>query len=197
MGWNKVMPLIRSVSLLSMCLIVSACGAGRQIYISSSYHTLPSPGARVSVLGNDISLLSSAESWLRDRNLYVIALGSVQPHTTAEGGVPCPEQCDTTAAVEAAKAAGVEYVVLFHLSVEHAPERSSIVINGFDVKSGKEIFTAGGTELLKPENLDDKDPHARPRTILCHALATVWQYRPAGYSVDTSTDYCHIPRPYA
>jgi hypothetical protein len=191
------MPLVRSISLLSMCLIVSACSAGRQIYISSSYHTLPSPGARVSVLGNNMSLVSSAESWLRDRGLYVIALGSPQSHTTPESGVPCPEQCNTTAAVEAAKIAGVDYVVLFHLSIEHAPERFSIVISGFDVKSGKEIFTAGGTELLKPENRDDDDPHPEPTTVLCHALATVWQYRPGGYSVDASTHYCHIPGPYA
>lgn len=191
------MPLIWSVGLLSVCLIVSACGIDRQISISSSYHTLPSTGARVSVLGNNMSLLSSAESWLRDRNLYVVVLNSAQFHTTPEGGVPCPERCDTTAAVEAAKAAGLDYIVLFHLSMEHAPERFSIVISGFDVKSGKEVFTAGGTELLKSENLDDNDSYAGPTTILCHALATVWQYRPGGRSVDTSTHYCHIPRPYA
>lgn len=191
------MPLIRSVSLLWMYLIVSACGAGRQIYISSSYHTLPSPGARVSVLGNNITVLSSAESWLRDRDLYVIALSPAQLHTTPESGVPCPDQCDTTAAVEAAKAAGVDYVVLFRVSMEHGPERFSIMISGFDVRSGKEIFTAGGTDFLGPKDTDGNDPHATPTHILCYALATVWQYRPAGYSVDNSMDYCHIARPHA
>lgn len=191
------MPIIRGISLLWICLVLSACGAGRQIYVSSSYHSLPSPGARVSVIGNNMTLLSSAESWLRDRDLYVIALGSAQPHTTPASGVPCREQCETTAAVEAAKAAGVDYVVLFRLSVEHAPERFSILITGLAVKSGKEIFTAGGTELLGVEELDDDDRNAAPTHILCHALATVWQYRPGGYSVDDSMDFCHISRPHA
>ncbi len=191
------MPLIRSASLLSMCLILSACGASRQIYISSSHNTLPSPGARVSVVGNSMTVLSSAESWLRDRDLYVIDLGPAQPHTTAASSVPCPEQCETTAAVEAAKTAGADYVVLFRVSTEHAPERFSIMISGFAVKSGKEIFSAGGTEFLRPEGVGENDRNAAPTNILCHALATVWHYRPGGYSGDKSLDYCHIPRPHA
>ena len=191
------MPLIRSASLLWICLILSACGAGRQIYISSSYNTLPSPGARISVVGNNMTVLSSAESWLRDRDLYVIELGAAQPHTTPASGVPCPEQCEITAALEAAMTAGVDYVMFFRVSIEHAPERFAIVISGFAVKSRKEIFTAGGTEFLGPEGVNEHDRDATPTHILCHALATVWQYRPGGYSVDKSIDYCHIPRPHA
>jgi hypothetical protein len=194
---NNVMPLIRSASLLCMCLILSACGAPRQIYISSSYHTLPSPGARVSVVGNNMTVLSSAESWLRDRDLYVIELGSAQPHTTPASGAPCSEQCQTKAALDAAKVSGVDYVVLFRVSMEHAPERFSIMVAGFAVKSGKEIFNSAGTEFLMPEGVDENDRNAAPTHILCHALATVWQYRPGGYSVDESMDYCHIPRPHA
>jgi hypothetical protein len=197
MGGNNVMPLIRTAGLWWICLILSACGAGRPIYISSSYHTLPSPGARVSVIGNNVTVLSSVENWLRDRDLYVIELGSAQSLMNPANGVPCPEQCETTAAVEAAKAAGVDYVVIFHVSMEHAPERFAIMIRGVAVKSGKEIFTAGGTEFLGAEDLDENDRHAAPTNILCHALATVWQYRPGGYFVDNSTDYCHIPHAHA
>jgi hypothetical protein len=99
--------------------------------------------------------------------------------------------------LEAAKAADVDYVVLFRVSMERAPERFSIMISGFTVKSGKEIFSAGGTEFLGPEGVDESDRNAAPTHILCHALATVWQYRPGGYSVNKSMDYCHIPRPHA
>ena len=194
---NNIMPVLRGVSLLSMGLILSACGVDRQIYISSSYSVLPSPGTRVSVVGNNMTVLSSAENWLRDRDLYVIELGSAQARPTPASALPCPEQCQTTAAVEAAKAAGVDYLVLFRVSMEHAPERFSIMISGFAVKSGKEIFSTSGTEFLGPEGVDENDRHAAPRRILCHALATVWQYRPGGYSIDKSIDYCHIQLPHA
>lgn len=192
-----IMPLTRGIGLLWMCLILSACGAGRQIYVSSSYSALPSPGARVSVVGNHMTVLSSAENWLRDRDLYVIELGAAQPHPTPTSGGPCREQCETRVAVEAAKAAGADYVVFFHVSMEHAPERFSMVISGIAVTSGKEIFSAGGTEFLAPERMDEKDRHATPTHILCHVLAAIWQYRPGGYSPDKSMDYCHIPRPHA
>ncbi|WP_447986134.1 hypothetical protein [Nitrospira sp. Nam74] len=195
---NTIMPVMWHVSVLCMCVIVSACGANRQIYVSSSsYHALPSPGARVSVIGNDARVLSSAKEWLHDRNLYVIELGPAQPLTIPESIATCPEQCHTAAVLGAAKAAGVDYVVFFRVSMDHTPERFSVTINGFAVKSGKEIFSATGTDFLGPEKMDENDRSLAPSHILCHALATVWQYRPGGYSIDKSIDYCHIPVPRA
>lgn len=196
---GNAMPLIRSTSLFAlwMCLILSGCDAGRQIYISSSYKALPAPGARVSVVGNNMALLSIAQNWLRDRDLYVMELNPAHSHMTPTSAVPCPEQCEPTVAMQAAKAAGADYAVLFRMSMEHAPERVFLIINGFAVSSGMEIFNASGTQFLGSQRLNKEEGDATSIHILCHALATVWQYRPGGYSADKSIDYCHIPRPHA
>jgi hypothetical protein len=142
-------------------------------------------------------VLSSAKEWLRDRNLYVIDLEPAQPVMTPASSAPCSEQCQTAAVLEAAKAAGVDYVMFFRVSTDHTPQTLSVTINGFAVKSGKEIFTAAGTEFLGPEKMNEDNRSLAPTNVLCHALATVWQYRPGGYSMDKSRDYCHIPVPRA
>lgn len=194
---NSFMPLTRGITLLSICLILSACASPPHIYIASSYNGLPSPGTRVSVLGNNMTVQSSAETWLRDRDLHVIERGAGQTGMTPANGMLCPEGCEPAAAIKAGKAAGVDYVVLFRVSVEHGPEKYAVMINGFAVKSGTEIFSADGTEFLGSESLAEEDRNRALITILCHALATVWQYRPGGYSAETSMDYCHVPRPHA
>ena len=191
------MPYILRMSLIMMGLIMGACASYAPIYTSASYSTLPSPSSRVSVVGNNMTILPTATAWLQDRSLYVVAQNTAQANATASSSAPCLVGCEATGALEAAKAAGADYLILFNVSMEHGPERLSIVIKSFATKTGEEIFRAAGTELLGSEWMHPEDKNEALNHILCHVLATVWGYRPGGPSDDRSDHYCHLPGPHA
>lgn len=191
------MQYILYVSLMTMGLIMSACASSEPIYTSASYSTLPSPNSRVSITGNNMAVLATAETWLQDRGLYVTDRNAAQGNARASTGIPCHEWCETAAMLEAARTGGADYVILFKVSMEHAPERLSIIIKSLATKTGEEIFRAEGTELLRSEWMDAEDKNEALNHISCHVLATVWRYRPSGPSDDGSDHYCHIPRPHA
>jgi hypothetical protein len=188
---------MRDITLLSICLFVSACAGGRDIYTTASYSTLPSTSSRVSVWGNNKLVLATAETWLRDRGLYVI--DGTLPFGTAIASSDrlCPERCDSATALKAAKAGGADYVIFFHLSTAHTPERLLVVITGISMTTGEQIFRADGTEYLTIPRSNEEDRINALNNILCHALATVWQYRPGGYPEDRSINYCYLPRLHA
>ena len=140
-----------------------------------------------------MAVLVTTEAWLQDRGLYPINRNA-QRANAFPSEIPCPKRCDTGATLEAAKAAGADYLILFKVSIEHAPERLSIIIKGLATKTGEEIFRTEGTELLDSEWMHPEDKNEALNHILCHALATVWQYRPGGYLDDRSDHYCQLPR---
>ncbi|MDQ6735763.1 MAG: hypothetical protein M3Z35_16885 [Nitrospirota bacterium] len=151
----------------------------------------------MSVAGNNMAVLATAETWLQDRGLYVINRNAAQGNAVASTGIPCHEWRETTAMLEAARTVGADYVILFKVSMEHAPERLSIVIKSLATKTGEEIFQAEGTEFLTGERMDAEDKDEALNHISCHALATVWRYRPSGPSDERSDHYCHMARPHA
>ena len=180
-----------------MGLVMGACASHIPIYTSASYRTLPSSSSRVSVVSNNMAILVTAETWPQDRDLYVVPQNTAQSNTMASSGAPCVDGCETATALKAAKTAGADYLILFNVSREHAPERLSIVIKSFATKTGEEIFRAEGTELFGGERMHPEDQNEALNHILCHTLATVWQYRPGGPSDDRSNHYCHIHRRHA
>jgi hypothetical protein len=182
--------------ILTVCLIMlalGACASHKPIYTSASYSMLPASGSRVSVVVNNMAILATAETWLQDRGLYVVPQNTAQTNTKASTGAPCLDRCERAAALETAKAAGADYAILVNVSMAHAPERLSIVIKGFATKTSEEIFQAEGTKFLGKEWMHPEDKNEALNHIFCHALATVWRYRPGGLSDDQSDHYCHIP----
>lgn len=176
-----------------MGLVMGACASHTPIYTSASYSMLPPPSSRVSVVGNNMAIFATAKAWLQDRSLYVVAQNAAQDHAAASTGAPCLDRCEGAGAMEAAKAANADYLILFNVSMGHAPERLSIAIKSLATKTGKEIFRAEGTQWLSGEWMHPEDINEALNHILCHALATVWRYRPGGLSDDRSHHYCHIP----
>ena len=191
------MPSILRGALMTISLIITACMPSTPIYTSAFYSALPAPNTRVFVVGNHMQVLATTEAWLQDRGLYVIDRTAKQANTVTSADVPCREECDTAAALEVAETTGADYLILFKVSMERAPERLSIIIKGLTTKTGEEIFHAEGTELLGREWMHPEDKNEALDHILCHALATVWRYRPGGYSDDRSDHYCHLPPPHA
>jgi len=90
-----------------------------------------------------------------------------------------------------------DYMVLFHVSAEHNPERLSIVVTSASMRTGNAIFRADGTVYIGTDLADEEERTSALNTLLCHALATVWQYRPGGYATDGSPNYCHLARLHA
>lgn len=191
------MQYVFRLSLITMGFIMSACASREPIYTSASYSTLPASGGRVSVVGNNMAVLATAETWLQDRGLHVIDRHAAQGNAAASTGTPCHEWCDTTATLEAARTVGVDYVIIFKASMEHAPERLSIIIKSLATKTGEEIFQAESRESLSNDRMDTEDKSEALNHLTCHALATVWRYRPGGPSDDRSDHYCHMARPQA
>lgn len=191
------MPYILNVSLMAIGLIMSACAPDKPIYTSAFYSTLPSLNSRVFVSGNNMAVLNTTKTWLQDRGLYPIDRNAQQANAMGSPDSICPTRCDLDASLEAAKTAGADYLILFNVSMDHAPERMSIIIKGLAIKTGEEIFRAEGTELLGDEWMHPEDKNEALNHILCHALATVWQYRAGGYSDDRSNHYCQLPRHHA
>jgi hypothetical protein len=191
------MQYVLRLSLITMLIIMSACSSREPIYTSASYSTLPASGGRVSVVGNNMTVLETAETWLQDRGLHVIDRNAAQGNAAASTGTPCHEWCDTTATLEAARTVGADYVIIFKVSMEHAPERLSIIIKSLATKTGNEIFQAESSrEFLSSDRMDAEDKNETLNHLTCHALATVWRYRPGGAS-DRSDHYCHMARPHA
>jgi len=172
---------------------MGACASHKLIYTSASYSSLPPANSRVYLVSNNLAILATAETWLQDRGLYVVAQNAAHANAMAATGAPCLHGCETAVALEAAKAAKTDYVILFTVSMEHAPERLSIAIKSLAIKTGEEIFRTEGTELLGNEWMHPEDKNEALNHILCHALATVWRYRPGGPSDDQSDHYCQIP----
>ena len=192
---ERTMPYIVNVSLLVLGLITSACVSNTPIYTSASYSTLPPPTSRVFVTGNKTTVLATTATWLQERGIYPIGHNGQHDAGRVSAAVPCDEPCETRSALEAARTADAEYLILFNVSTRHAPERFSIVITGLATKSGEEIFHAEGTQLLGSEWMHPDDKNEALDHIVCHALATVWRYRPGGYSSDRSDHYCRLPGP--
>jgi len=195
--WNELCHTSLSVLLTAIGLTMSACASDKPIYTSAFYSTLPSLNSRVFVSGNNMAVLTTTETWLQDRGLYPTDRNALQANAMGSADILCPTRCDTGASLEAAKAAGADYLILFNVSMEHAPEQISITIKGLATKTGEEIFRAEGTELLGGEWMHPEDKNEASNHILCHALATVWQYRSGGYSDDRSNHYCRLPRHHA
>jgi hypothetical protein len=187
------MSYILSVSLMAISLIMNACASDKPIYTSAFYSTLPSLNSRVFVAGNNMAVLTTTETWLQDRGLYPIDRNAQQANAMGSPDILCPTRCDTGTSLDAAKTAGADYLILFNVSMEHAPERMLIIITGLAIKTGEEIFRAEGTELLGSEGMHPDDKNEALNHILCHTLATVWQYRPGGYLDDRSNHYCQLP----
>src|SRR5205085_5912012 len=95
-----------------LTLIMSACTSHKPIYTSASYSTLPPSGSRVSVVGNNLAILPTVETWLQDRGLYVVAQNATQANAMPLTGAPCLDRCEPAATLEAAKAAGTDYAIL-------------------------------------------------------------------------------------
>jgi hypothetical protein len=180
-----------------MGLIVSACASSEPIYTSASYSTVPELGQRVSVAGNNMMVLATAKTWLQDRGMYVIDKNALQENAVASTGAPCHEWCDSTTTLEAGRTVGADYVIIFKASMEHAPERLSIVIKSLATKTGGEIIRAESRKFLSDDRMDAEDKNEALNHLICHALATVWRYRPGGPSEDRSDHYCHMARPQA
>jgi hypothetical protein len=191
------MQYVLRLFLMTMGLIMGACASNESIYTSASYSTLPASGGRVSVVGSNMTVLATVETWLQDRGLYVIDRNTAQGNAATSTGTPCHEWCDTTATLEAARTVGADYVIIFKVSMEHAPERLSIIIKSLATKTGEEIFRAESREFLSSDRMDAEDKNEALNHLTCHALATVWRYRPGGPSDDRSDHYCHMARPQA
>lgn len=183
-----------AIVLLLICLFISACTSGRDIYTSASYNALPTTSSRISVQGNNGVVLTMAKAWLRDRGLYVIEDELSYSVAISKNDGLCARPCPMTAPAERAKPVDADYVVRFHVSAEHNPERLSIVVTSAAMRTGNEIFSAEALVSMGTDLTNEEERNSALKSLLCHALATIWQYRPGGYANDWSFNYCYLPR---
>lgn len=176
-GWN----LLLIVGLLS-----SGCvGDINHIYTAGSFRAIPGEGTSVFVWADDPTLRQAVQTWLRGHKLIV--LDATSPR---QAGESCAG-CERKAALSQARSLKAEQVVLAYSSQNKDMEQLTVSVQSLFVQNEDDAWS-GMARGDVPADLSGELLQANLRLLACHALATVWRYRPAGYLNDASKDYCYF-----
>lgn len=186
---RTVIPNICARMRWNLLLILGLLSAGcapdfHHIYTAGSFKTIPEEGTRVAVWANDPIVHQAVQTWLRSHGLIV--LDTALPRQETES---C-EGCERKAALSQAGLLKAEQVVLAYLSRNKDPEQLAVSVQSLSVPNEVDLWNGMARKNL-PVDVVGEQLHMSITLLSCHALATVWRYRPAGYLSDTSKDYCY------
>jgi len=173
----------------SLLLILGFLSAGctpdlHHIYTTGSFRAIPEEATRVAVWAEDPTVRQAVQTWLRGHGLIV--LDTALPRQETES---C-QDCERKAALSQARSLKAEQVVLAYLSRNKDPEQLAVSVQSLSVRNEEDLWNGMARKNL-PMDVVGEQLHMSITLLSCHALATVWRYRPAGYLSDISKDYCY------
>jgi hypothetical protein len=179
-------PVRMSWSLLLILGLLSAgCATDlHHIYTTGSFRAIPGETTSVFVWAEDPTVRQAVQTWLRGQGLIV--LNTTSPRQEAESCLGCERK----AALSQARSLKAEQVVLAYSSRNKDPEQLAVSVQGLSVHDEEDVWS-GTARKDFPADITGELLQADLTLLSCHALATVWRYRPAGYLSDASKDYCY------
>jgi hypothetical protein len=173
----------RVLFVLVMLLPLSGCtGAVDPVITTGSYKSLPRPGTSLMISSRDPEVRGTVARWLQDRELAVVGMEKSEAE-------PC-ENCTTDQLLAQARRLNAEQIVLFDITKPHQADRRLLSIRGLSLVDGTELWSGTAWSWLPPDVSTEE--LQRERVLLaCHALATVWRFRPAGIPLNRSIDPCY------
>lgn len=172
--------------LLTIALLSWGCTTPVQIYTTGSFKALPREGTHIVVQGNVPRGRDMAEHWLQDRGLIVL-----HRPDSADSSVSCKTCNEERTALSKTLFQGAEQLVSVQSSRVKDPDRIVVFVQSLSLQTKDELWNGTAWEQF-PEGLSGEEAETKIALLTCHALATVWRYRPAGYPTNTSMDLCHI-----
>jgi hypothetical protein len=132
---------------------------------------------RVVLLTNEEALTASVRQWLEDRNLEVI-------HAATTDCVRCG------ADALANNGPSFEDAVLVEASRAPALHRMIVTVRGLSKTDARDLWSGTAWNHL-PADVGGEEAERNAVTLSCHALGTIWRYRPGGITLSRSLDLCH------
>jgi hypothetical protein len=80
--------------------------------------------------------------------------------------------------------------VLAYFTRNKDPEQLTVSVESLSVHNEDNLWN-GTARKDFPADVSGELLDTNLELLSCHALATVWRYRPAGYLSDASRDYCY------
>ena len=170
--------LITSCCVLLVTLAFGGCSASLEpIYTSGSYTRLPRDGMRVILLTNETALTAPARQWLEDRNLEVIHAATTDCVRCEADALPNNDlSFDDAVLVEASRAPALHRMI--------------VTVRGLSKTDARDLWSGMAWNHL-PADVGGEEAQRNAVTLSCHALGTIWRYRPGGLSLSPSLDLCH------
>ena len=177
---------------LAFFAMTIGCRAEIHPITTGSFRALPSTGERVVVEGNELAVVNAVAAWLGERGLIVIEQNELRQYLGHDTLRQCGEDCFRTAMIDGARALGADELIHMQSSRLHAPDRLAGSLQGLAVQTGEDLWNASGQLVILHTALNEEQITRELATVACHALATVWGYRPAGFTTESSVDFCHL-----
>lgn len=174
--------------LLTLGLLSPGCTADlHRIYTAASFKAIPEEGTGVLVWAEDPTVRKVVQTWLRNHGLIILEAPLPQQETESCQG------CERKAALSQARSLKAEQVVFAHSTRNDNPGQLAVFIQSLSAQNEDDLWNGTARENL-PADVSGEQLHSNLTLLSCHALATVWRYRSAGYLGETSTsrDYCHF-----
>jgi hypothetical protein len=172
------------------------CRAEIHPVTTGSLKALPSTGERVVVEGSELAVVNAVAAWLENRGVIVIERTELRQYLGNDTLRQCGADCVRTAMIEGARGLGADELILMQSSRLHAPDRLAVSLQGLAVQTGEDLWNASGQLAIPYTALNEEQITQELATVACHALATMWGYRPAGVITERSVDFCHLRNDY-
>jgi hypothetical protein len=179
---------------LAFFAMTIGCRAEIHPVTTGSFKALPSTGERVLVKGSELAVVNAVAAWLEDRGLIVIEQNELRQYLGNDTLRHCGEDCFRTAMIDGARALGADELILTQSSRQQAPDRLAVSLQGLAVRTGEDLWNASGQLVIPHTALNEEQITQELATVACHALATMWGYRPAGFTTESSVDFCHLQK---
>jgi len=180
--------------LLAFFAMTIGCRAEIHPVTTGSFKTLPSRGERVLVEGSELAVVNAVAAWLEDRGLIVIEQNELRQYLGNDTLRQCGEECIRTAMIDGARALGADELILAQSSRLQVPDRVTVSLQGLAVRTGEDLWNASGQLVISHTALNEEQITQELTTVACHVLATMWGYRTAGFTTESSVDFCHLEK---
>ena len=174
--------------VLTLGLLSSGCTTDfPHIYTAGSFRAIPEEETRVLVWADDLTVHNTVQTWLRNHGLTVVDM------TLPRQEMDSCQGCERKTVLSQARLLKADQVVFAHLSRSENPDRLEVFIQSLSVTNEEDLWN-GTARRNFPADVVGEQLHTSVARLSCHALATVWRYRPAGYLRKTSPskDYCYF-----
>jgi hypothetical protein len=196
---------------IGLVLFLPACGKPLYPRTMGSYRALPKQPAQVVVWGKDSpdEVITAVEAWLQKRGLIIAPRDKFYELSEERTRGTHSGDAEEKSWLQAAYMLGADELVLVETTRVRLPRQQSIdgkpkdrpplhftsvSIRSIDLKTGKGQWNASAA--FPPADIETEGIFV---SLACHALATVWGFRPAGYYEVSSSDMCEVdtPDPYS